>query len=90
MQLGPEEIRMHPSSFWKGLFETPERRPLATISSQPVSPATTVHFAEALAQAYSDRMIPKTIRVLETRPINPTPSKAAHHKEMKQQKRPEG
>ena len=81
---------MHPSSFREALFETPERCPLATLPSQPVSPAITVHFAKTLAQAYSDRVIPETIRVLETSPVNPTPSRAAHHKEMKQQKRPEG
>ena len=35
-------------------------------------------------------MIPKTIRILETRPVNPTPSRAAHHEATKQQKRLEG
>ena len=90
VQLGPEEVRMHPSSFQEGLFETPRRCSLTTISSQPVSLATTVHFAKALAQTYNDWVIPETIHVLETHPVNPTPSRAAHHEEMKQQKRPEG
>ena len=90
VQLEPEDVRMHLSSFWEGLFETPGRRFLITFFSQPVSPATTVHFAEALAQTYSDRVISETICVLETRPIKLTPSRAAHHEETKQQKRPKG
>ena len=90
VQLGPEEARMHPSFFREALFETPGRRPLATLSSQPISPATTVHFAEDLAQAYSDRVILKAIRKLETHPVNPTLYRAAHHEATKQQKRLEG
>ena len=67
-QLGPEDVRMHPSSFREGLLETPERHPLATLAPRPVSPATTVNYAEALAQTYSDRVIPETIRFLEICP----------------------
>ena len=81
---------MHPSSFREALFETPGRHPLATLSSQPISPTTTIHFAEDLEQAYSNRVIPEAICKLETHPVNPTPYRAAHHKAMKQQDRPEG
>ena len=78
---------MHPSSFREALFETPGICPLATLPSQPVSPATTAHFAKGLAWAYSDRVISKAICELETCPVNPTPYRAAHHEAMKQQER---